>query len=265
MVSEDINKTIWILWFQGWADAPWTVQNAKKSWEIHNPDWNIVFLDEKNIYDYLDNIDFIMNRRDVALATKADYIRLALLSKYGGIWTDANVFCLQPLNDWIHMALDTVGVWMYHGYSLKVGVEKGCAVWFIASLKGNELIEKWRIGLAKYWDGRGSDIDYHSLEHIFIKLRKEDPEFEKIWDDVPYVNSEQYGESHCLSMPGDRKLMTDDDKYLKNIFYHNRPFMVKLWGSFETVFPDKESEACKRSNGYFVVMLSHNKIEAPKY
>jgi len=47
MVDETINKTIWMLWFQGWESAPWLIQNARKSWEIHNTNWNIIFLDEK--------------------------------------------------------------------------------------------------------------------------------------------------------------------------------------------------------------------------
>lgn len=259
MVSKNINKTIWMLWLQGWAVAPWVVQNARKSWEIHNTDWNIVFLDEKNIYDYLDNIDFIMDRTDISLPTKADYIRLALLSKYGGVWTDANVFCLKPLDEWIHMALDTVGVWMYHGNSLRVTLDKGCAVWFIASLKGNQLIEKWLKAIKEYLSG--NDINYHALETVFIKLQEDDPEFKKIWDDVPFINSEAYGESHCLSMVGHRKLMEYDDPYLKHIFYYNRPYMVKLWGTFDTIFPDKESEACRNSNGYYVIELSHKKID----
>jgi hypothetical protein len=260
MVDETINKTIWMLWFQGWESAPWLIQNARKSWEIHNTNWNIIFLDEKNIYNYLDNIDFIMKRPDIHLATKADYIRLALLSKYGGVWVDANVVCLQALDKWIHKALDTVGVWMYHGNSLRVTLDKGCAVWFIASLKSNKLIEKWLKAMTEYLSG--NDINYHSLETVFIKLQEDDPEFKKIWGDVhPFINSEDYGQSHCFALIANRKLMEYDDPYLKHIFYHNPPYMVKLWGTFDTIFPDKQSETCQKSNGYYVIQLSHNKID----
>jgi len=135
---EEINKTIWLLWFQGWDNAPLLVKQARKSWELHNNNWNIIYLDNNNLKTYLGNeADFLLERDDILLATKADYIRLLLLHKYGGVWADANVFCLQPLDNWIHMILDNIGVWMYHGYSLRVGISQGCAVWFIAAYKGN--------------------------------------------------------------------------------------------------------------------------------
>lgn len=260
---EDFNKTIWLLWFQGWDDAPWIVQQAKQSWEIHNPEWNIVLLDANNIKEYLEDADYIMDpKKGVHFATRADIIRLALLYKYGGVWADANVFCMKPLEYWIYSCIMPVGVWMYHGYSLRVGVMNGCAVWFIASIKGNELIRKWKEAVDLYWLSQESGHEYHLLESIFIKLRTNDNIFADLWDRVPFVDSELFGESHSLAAPhGMRFLMIDDAGDFKEIIQNNPPFMIKLWNNFDTIFPDKESEICKKSNGYFAIMLSRRKID----
>ena len=260
---EDYNKTIWILWFQGWDIAPWVVQQAHESWKIHNPDWNIILLDKNNIKEYLEDVDYIMDlKKEVQLATRADIIRLALLYKYGGVWADANVLCMKPLEHWIYSAVLPVGVWMYHGYSLRVGVVKGCAVWFIASVKGNKLIGKWKEAVDSYWLSKESGHEYHLLETIFIKLRNTDKEFADLWDKVPFIDSELFGESHILAAPdGTRLLMTDSWGILKDNLQYNRPFMIKLWNNFDTIFPDKNAESCQISNGYFAIMLSHQKID----
>ena len=42
---EISGKSIFLLWFQGWDEnIPWVVKKVKESWELHNPDWNIVLL-----------------------------------------------------------------------------------------------------------------------------------------------------------------------------------------------------------------------------
>lgn len=60
-------------------------------------DFNIVELNGVNIYDYLPNL-----RKDIntlGLAQKTDYIRLALLFYYGGIWIDADTIVMKSLMD----------------------------------------------------------------------------------------------------------------------------------------------------------------------
>ena len=45
----ELNKTIWILWLQGWDQAPWLQQQVAESWEINNPTWNVVRLSLENL------------------------------------------------------------------------------------------------------------------------------------------------------------------------------------------------------------------------
>lgn len=42
-------KTIWLLWMQGWDNAPWIIQQVRKSWELLNPKWNVELVSSDNL------------------------------------------------------------------------------------------------------------------------------------------------------------------------------------------------------------------------
>ena len=49
---------------------------------------NVHFLDEKSVFKYLPNLDLDLLKW-CSIPQKADYIRLSLLTKYGGFWLDS--------------------------------------------------------------------------------------------------------------------------------------------------------------------------------
>ena len=76
-----IPKTIWVLWFQGIDKAPYVVSKCVQSWEFHNPGWEIIHLNEKNLNDYVD----VSQYSALSLQALSDIVRLELLCKYGGV------------------------------------------------------------------------------------------------------------------------------------------------------------------------------------
>lgn len=60
--------------------------------------YEIIILDEKTVYNYLPNL-----RKDLdelpSLAHKSDYIRVALLYYYGGLWLDADTIVMNDLHE----------------------------------------------------------------------------------------------------------------------------------------------------------------------
>ena len=72
--------------------------------------FDIKFLDEKNIFDYLRNLRKDINTLPIAL--KTDYIRVYLLKKYGGIWIDADTIVMTDLReivDQLNSGIDFIG------------------------------------------------------------------------------------------------------------------------------------------------------------
>ena len=72
-------------------------KHCSKNFKVH-------LLDEKSVYTYLPKL-----RRDInnlRIPQKADYIRLALLKKYGGIWLDSDIIVFSDLIDYINNNAD---------------------------------------------------------------------------------------------------------------------------------------------------------------
>jgi len=128
-------KTIWMLWFQGWENAPKLAHKVKQAWIKLNPDWKVICLDEKTLPLYID----LQFKDCMGYQARSDLVRLSLLNKYGGVWADASLVPFIPLDDWIYDALQPVGFWMFHGRDYG----KGPASWFIISIKQSYIIKKW--------------------------------------------------------------------------------------------------------------------------
>jgi len=90
-----------------------------------------------NLYEY--KID--------SITRKSDFIRLELLSKYGGIWMDASIICKYSLN-WIHAYQKNTDAEMV-GYYINgfTTIEKYPVVenWFISCIPKSRFIELWKI------------------------------------------------------------------------------------------------------------------------
>ena len=54
-----LNKTIWLLWLQGWDSAPWLIKQVAESWEINNPDWKIEYVTLGNLHKYVQDVDYL--------------------------------------------------------------------------------------------------------------------------------------------------------------------------------------------------------------
>ena len=59
--------------------------------------FNIKFLNEKTVFNYLPDLRSDINSLPIAL--KTDYIRVRLLTKYGGLWIDADTIIMTDLRE----------------------------------------------------------------------------------------------------------------------------------------------------------------------
>ena len=139
-LSKDIPKIIWIYWHTGFAQAPDVVQLAVQSWIKMNEDYEVRLLSDNNLPEYLGfdfNMAFQLSTVRCLLPTKADILRLHLLSKFGGIWVDATTFCLKPLDSWLNTASN-----LYHIYNFKQknNITRPIEAWFIAAKQGSPII-----------------------------------------------------------------------------------------------------------------------------
>ena len=94
---------------------PPIVQHCIESWKTHNPDWDVVVVDKQHALDRLAAPDWFDT---LVPQHQADWVRLKLLARNGGVWLDATVYLLQPVTAWANRP-DTLTLFAIGGIHLR--------------------------------------------------------------------------------------------------------------------------------------------------
>lgn len=134
-----IPRILWSYWQGG--TPPLLVQRCFDHWRRLHPHFEIRILDERGVLQYLPAIPAALD--GASAAKRADWIRLELLRRHGGIWLDASTILTQPL-DWVlqeqaRTGADFVGYYLQQYTSVpdRPVVEN----WFMAAPPGSPFIE----------------------------------------------------------------------------------------------------------------------------
>jgi mannosyltransferase OCH1-like enzyme len=170
-------KTIWIYWEQGWTDAPTICQLCKKSWQKLNKTWKINVLDKNNISKFI-NVNEINNDfwNISPIQSRADIIRSLLLQKYGGVWVDATLICMKPLDKWLfnHFDInDNNDFFSFKKLYLKISISN----WFLVSHPNNYIINKFTEKYTKFFKTNLVSQKYFQFHDDFKYLLKTDKLF----------------------------------------------------------------------------------------
>lgn len=250
-----LNKTIWILWLQGWDKAPWLAHMIKESWIHNNPGWSVVLLSESNLSEYTTDIPYIQ-KPGVTLQAKSDIIRLSILNKHGGVWADATLLCTQTLDTWVCKATEPSGFWMYHGSDWGTDINHGPASWFIVSKAQSYIISKWKAACDQYWAHHNEPSKYLWMDDLFKEQYDQDEQFKKSWDSIENIDCEADIQAHMFS----NGIWKENTPALKAKLKSSPPRVIKLWTKvWEAEFPDISADKCILSNGYYAIQYSRGK------
>ncbi|MCK5677486.1 MAG: sulfotransferase family 2 domain-containing protein, partial [Flavobacteriaceae bacterium] len=200
--KKQLIKTIYILWLQGFDNAPTLVKKCLESWVQKNPTWDIILLDESSLKKYI-NIDTYLDSKTISKASLSDIIRISLLNKYGGLWVDATTYCSRPLDDWL-------GRYIINGFfafnfekHLDIIPDRPIASWFLYGEKDNYIINQWyekameycqktvMIGLnppsstKERWIRKETEEHYFWFHYLFDDLCKLNVTFKNLWENIP--------------------------------------------------------------------------------
>ncbi|MER5226844.1 glycosyltransferase family 32 protein [Streptomyces flaveus] len=87
-------KLIHVIWI---GEKAFPYRDNFRTWKKHNPDYQVQLWTDKNL-PVLHNQWIYDALADQPLAIRADLLRLELLAQYGGIYTDADSWCTQPID-----------------------------------------------------------------------------------------------------------------------------------------------------------------------
>ena len=138
-----IPKVIWTFWDSD--ELPPFIMYCISTWSKHNPDHEIRVVTPTNIHLYLPGLDINKQFKHADSAARiSDFVRLHLLAKYGGIWSDASIIHNRPLT-WLHRI--TRGK-EFFGYYLESFTSRSeypvLESWFFACTPHSGFVQKWR-------------------------------------------------------------------------------------------------------------------------
>lgn len=202
-----IPRKIWMLWLQGWKNAPEIVRICRRTWELHNPTWQIEAITQESLAEFID-IDPILPSEVVARIPPealSDVIRICLLKKHGGVWVDGTVYCSKPLDTWLPEC-HPEGFFAF----AQPGPDRMLSSWFLAADCDNYLINTWHRMTLDYWRVRSERHHYFWFHYLFGEAYERDSKFRQIWDSTPKIQAD--GPHHFTT----RLLgpMSDEDKAL---------------------------------------------------
>lgn len=94
---KPIGNRVWMFWYTGFDTAPPIVKKcAELASRLEEVD--LVLIDKNNLEEYFTfegNIKDLFYKEKISLPHFADILRCQLLSRYGGFWFDATLFCTQ--------------------------------------------------------------------------------------------------------------------------------------------------------------------------
>jgi hypothetical protein len=177
MNDGHIPKIIWSYW-EG-QNMPDIVQKSIESWKRHNPSYNVNVLNSTNLIDFINPQEIkSLNIDQNFIARKADFIRLFVIEKYGGIWMDSSIICNRSL-DWLSLnqGYDLIGYSIpYTPNTYKPIIEN----WFFAAPPNSILVKAW-LKESKYMTTFKSEDDYVT----FVKNEGKTENFENLT--LPYL------------------------------------------------------------------------------
>lgn len=209
-VSDKYPNTIWQIWFQGKDKAPELVQKCIDTLITNSNGRKVILVTLDNVNEFIDIPDYILEKYKkgiISHAHFADYIRACLISKYGGLYIDANAVITSPIPEYFFKQecffLKSEACFNKIDYE-KINVvplEKNkkfrllpkkkpfleISNWLVAGKPNNRLTNAIVTFLNEYWAKEDVAVDYFFF-HYFVKFCTEnDTECKRIFLEMDSV------------------------------------------------------------------------------
>ena len=172
--NKNIPKIIWGYW-NNKNNIPLLVTKCYKNWEHFNPDWKINLLNDDNLNLYLNENELKSLNNINKIQKKSDLIRLYLLSKYGGIWSDSSIFLTESL-DWVLNLQQNkkFDIFTYEAdFFTTIKNKPVLENWFIACIPNTKFINLWKnnfknylkIGFKNYMKKLGNNFNIQKIDN----------------------------------------------------------------------------------------------------
>lgn len=176
--QDGVERNIWIYWNSGESSAPELVRLAVSSWRILNPTWKVYLVSDTNLFDFVGEDELGPQHAHLPIQQASNIIRGALLRKHGGVWVDATLLCLRPLDSWLPQKF--AGDFL----APQVGRSIFFANWFLVSKRHGVFITAWQKSTLDYFSRRRWDmriLGQRIYKALVGSVNTDSPESTLIW------------------------------------------------------------------------------------
>lgn len=212
------SDNIWIFWNRGVNMMPDIVRSCFNSVLQNAGGRNVQLLTDDNIELFLKIPFHILEKKKqglISIQHFSDYVRMAIVYKYGGIWLDATVLLTSPID--IDQNSSFISI---KNYDLKYVPNNGkWNIFFIGGGKGNPIFSFIADIISEYWRTHNDIIDYFFTDYCINIAYNEMDWFKHMVDILPNIQSEY--DVHSLLLR--RNMVIDERVYFEivdNIHIH---------------------------------------------
>lgn len=217
LAPRPVPKKIYIFWAQGWENAPAICKLCRESWIVKNPGWEVVSVSMDDFEKYA-TPGFSMDGKNVSFTNYSNILRLAILSKHGGVWADPTTFCYTPLDDWMPFLTQT-------GFFAFSKQKTTIADWFLVSEPQGYVLQQYEQYAYRYWKYATSEGRYFWPHYLFEYLIQNNRRINMLWNQTPHISSQGgYTVQKFLKQEG-----SDHDAAIPMLFDKKHPISKLDW------------------------------------
>lgn len=211
-------EPIWIMWWQGYDQAPEIVKACINSVKKNNLNHEVILITKDNFQKYIDLPAYILKKVSlgyISVTHLSDMIRVLLLYIYGGVWCDATILCDQPINN---------EVFKSEFYTIKVGAttkEPSHGNWttfFMSSRPNNMLMKKLVDYHFQFWKEHNEIIDYIMFDYLIRIILQNNNKIKRQVEMVPLNNQNVFKLDSYINTSYDSKTKALIEKLEKNTY-----------------------------------------------
>lgn len=212
------SEPIWIMWWQGYDQAPKIVKACINSIRRNNVNHEVILITKDNFQDYVNLPTFVLNKVDlgcISITHLSDMIRALLLYIYGGVWCDATILDIQPIPD---------EVFKSNFYTIRTDLKTkdpshgNWTTFFMSSRPRNILMKKIAIYHFQFWKEYNEIIDYIMFDYIIKIISQNDEYARRQIETVPKNNSQTFELRKYINKPYNDELKNKIKTFEQNTY-----------------------------------------------
>ncbi|WP_292144847.1 capsular polysaccharide synthesis protein [Butyrivibrio sp.] len=188
----DYDCPIWVFWWQGFDEKllPPIVKTCVDSIEKNRGKHRVIRVSKENYREFISVPQYILDKfaeNKISITLFSDVLRMELLAKYGGIWTDATLFLTSELDEEIYRyPFYTI----HHGLYADFHVCRGLwSTFFLGVGQDNPFPRFMKDFFEAYYKNEEMSICYLLLDVAIAIAYEEFSWFREMVDSVPINNS----------------------------------------------------------------------------